>query len=538
MGLSSSIAMENKLLEFKNEINDKQMKIKDEITEPGNYSYCLNEREISYIEELKEIKDLDIVTEKEEDNIYPLFRKIELDITIKECIIKEYLVFYIPKNYSKYSLIYQGKPPFEYIKEFIEKTNPDKYPKYAKINNSSKAIKKFECKQKSIVQYASYISNFEFEISESDKETNLITLEAGYKIDLYNKYGLYELRFDFTGDEEPLKKSSFSFFFDDNYLACHLDKPDFDEISKNELYSFNREVMHLTLKNKGIKINIEDELSPELLSKFSPEEIKQINFSLNTIEYYYDQRHLIYHKVIHNIKDKKDYIKIYYVVFYPHIPSDDRINTEDSPCTSQEPIIINRFTINNLLINKKKEYVNEDGPDEEKGENEENGEAEENEENEEGIEMDEGGYYISEPDKIGFYLRDREIWALYEFECESNENLDYFQLQCNNFGNVVNVIYGSSYKYEIILNGHSIKFSNPDLEYSVENGKIILEGYIDGNKDNFDEKKLVELAKKYDKESYINEDYKNYCVDGKLYFWAELRLKEFLPEKMKLVENN
>ena len=88
------------------------------------------------------------------------------------------------------------------------------------------------------------------------------------------------------------------------------------------------------------------------------------------------------------------------------------------------------------------------------------------------------------------------------------------------------------------MNGHSIKFSNPDLEYTAENGKIILEGYIDGNKDNFDEKKLVELAKKYDKESYINEDYKNYNVEGKLYFWADLRLKEFLPEKMKLVENN
>ena len=64
MGLSSSIAINNKPLEFKNEINDKQMKIKDEITEPGNYSYCLNEREISYIEELKEKKDQDIKMEQ------------------------------------------------------------------------------------------------------------------------------------------------------------------------------------------------------------------------------------------------------------------------------------------------------------------------------------------------------------------------------------------------------------------------------------------------------------------------------------------
>ena len=523
MGLSSSIGINKKPLEYKNEINNKQMKIKDEITEPGNYSYCLNKREISYIEELKETKDLEIVTEKEEDNFNPIFRKIELDLRIEECIIKEYLVFYIPKNYRKDSLIYQGRSPFDYIKDFIEKTNPDKYPKYAKINNSSKAIKKFECKQRPIVQFPSYISNFEIEISESDKEKNLITLEAGYKIELYNKYGIYYLRFDCRGDKEPINKSSFSYFFDNNYLPCHIYKELFDTISKNKLYSFNRDSISLTLKNKGIKINIEDELNPVFLSKFSPEEIKQINFSLNTIEYYYGQRHLIYQKVIHNIKDKKDYIKIYYIVFNPHIPSGDWAAAYCSPCTAQEPIIIKRFTINNVLVEKEKENVNEDEP---------------NEENKEGIEIH-GGYYISEPDKIDFYVWDQEIWALYEFDCESNENLDYLQLQCNTFGNVDEyTIYGSSYKYEIILNGHSIKFSNPDLEYTVENDKIILEGYIDGNKDNFDEKKLVELAKKYDKEWYIEEYWKNKSLEDKIKFWAKLRLNESLPEKMQLVENN
>ena len=68
--------------------------------------------------------------------------------------------------------------------------------------------------------------------------------------------------------------------------------------------------------------------------------------------------------------------------------------------------------------------------------------------------------------------------------------MNYFQFNCNQLGGVdKNVIYGASYKYEIILNGHSIKFSNPDLEYSVENGKIILEGYIDGNKDITDEER-------------------------------------------------
>ena len=164
---------------------------------------------------MKEKKDQDIKngTVKGGDNFYPLFKKIDLDLKTKEIIIKEYLVFYIPGNYSKSTLIYRGIPPIEYIKKFIRKDYPNKYPKYAKINNSSKAIKKFECNQKPEVQYISYISNLEFEISEIDKEKNLITIEAGYKIVLDDKYGLYDLRFNCEDEEETFNKSSFSFIF-------------------------------------------------------------------------------------------------------------------------------------------------------------------------------------------------------------------------------------------------------------------------------------------------------------------------------------
>ena len=515
-----------------NEKSNKPKEFKDETTGPNNYSYCFKEREISYIEELKEKKDQDIKngTVKGGDNFYPLFKKIDLDLKTKETIIKEYLVFYIPSNYSKSTLIYKGTPPIDYIAQWIEKVNPNKYPKYAKINNSSKAIKKFECKQKPGYQYASYYSIFEFEISESDKEKNLITLEAGYKIELYNIYGLYHLNFDCSREEDPLNKSSFSITFDDNYMACRIYKDYFDEISKNKLYSFNKEDISITLKDKRIKMNIEDEIHEDYLSIFSPDEIKQINFSLNTIEYDYQFRHLIYHKVIHNIKDNKDYIKIYYVVFYPHASCSC---SGSSPGSGPQPIIIKRFTINNLLVKKRKKYYDGYGDqDEENNEDENVGEDEPDEANEEGIEMYDNGYYLSDENKIGFYVMSDEIWAIYEFDCESNEKLDYFQLNCNSFGGVDEyTIYGSSYKYEIILNSHSIKFSNPDFKYSVINGKIILEGFVDGNEDNFDEKKFAELAKKYNRERYIDEESQKY----KMKHWAELRLNEFIPEKMKLV---
>ena len=81
------------------------------------------------------------------------------------------------------------------------------------------------------------------------------------------------------------------------------------------------------------------------------------------------------------------------------------------------------------------------------------------------------------------------------------------------------------------MNGHTIKFLNQDFKYSVKDDKIILEGYIDGNKDNFDEKKFVELAKKYNGEGYLEEK----SMENKVKYWAELRLNEFIPEKMKLV---
>ena len=175
-----------------------------------------------------------------------MFEKIELDLTTKENIIKEYLVFYIPSNYSKSTLIYKGTPPIDYIAEFIVKTNPNKYLKYARINNSPKSIKKFECK-KPRFEYYRYNSIFEFEISESDKEKNLITLEAGYKIELYDRCGLYNLRYFWGRD------TSFSLIFDNNYMICHINKDNFDEISENKLYSFNKEnkITSLTLKDKN-----------------------------------------------------------------------------------------------------------------------------------------------------------------------------------------------------------------------------------------------------------------------------------------------
>ena len=77
MGLSSSNEIKHKSKDFKDEIKNEPVEIKDEITESGNYSYCFKEREISYIEELKEKKDQDIKngTEKGGDNFFFCLKK-------------------------------------------------------------------------------------------------------------------------------------------------------------------------------------------------------------------------------------------------------------------------------------------------------------------------------------------------------------------------------------------------------------------------------------------------------------------------------
>ena len=129
-------------------------------------------------------------------------------------------------------------------------------------------------------------------------------------------------------------------------MICHPDNYKFNEISKYKLFAFNKKNTSLTLKDKRIKLKIENELDEELLSNFSKEEINQINISLNTIEYHYGFRHLIYQKVVHNIKeDNRDYIKIYDIVFYPH-PSDSCSQCL-FPSEQTQAVIIKRFKINN-----------------------------------------------------------------------------------------------------------------------------------------------------------------------------------------------
>lgn len=360
--------------------------IPNELKESPHY---FRQEELSHINEQKEKLDDEIKkgTKKGEDHIYPIYSKIDLDFTKRNIILKEFIVFYIPNNYSKNTAVYNELPPIQGISEYIEKTDFENNKHYCKINGSSKGIKNFKCMSPE-KKYDKFKRQVEFEIDIKDKEKNLIILEIGYKIKLYNKLGLYDLFF-YCSEDNTLNLCSFSFMVDDNYMICHPDNYKFNEISKYKLFAFNKENASLTLKYKRIKLKIENELDEELLSNFSKEEINQINISLNTIEYHYGFRHLIYQKVVHNIKeDNRDYIKIYDIVFYPH-PSDSCSQCL-FPSEQTQAVIIKRFKINNLLVPKKKKSDEDDNYDENFEESEFEVDL-----NKEGYKLYDKGYYIS-----------------------------------------------------------------------------------------------------------------------------------------------
>ena len=499
-----------------------------------NDSYTLEEslkvfrqEEISFINDEKEklIEEIKNGIEEGGDFLYPIYRKLDLDLTQKFFKLKEYLVFFIPSDFSKTSKIYDAFPPINKFRDEIDFNDLKRNRHYCKINGNPKKVKSFECMQEpENYDYDNYIRKVEFEISPKDIENNLIIMETGYNIKLYNEVGLYHLNFSYSGEYPPF--CTFSLTLDDNYIICHPYKKHFQEISKYKAYSFKPEYLSIAFKDKRIKINIEKVLDKNLLSNFSPEEIKQINISLNEIVYNYNFRHLVYQKVVHDIKkDNRDYIKIYDIVYYPH-PEGSSSDCTSTPMEYPEPIIVKRFKVNNLLVPKKAKY---EGHDED-----ENIEVSyfEEDPNEEGYEPYEGGYYLSSHNLLEFYTNFSGSFALFEFDCVSNERLDYLQFDCSSIGSVdIKIVHGASYKYEVILNGHNVKFSIENLNYSVKNGRIIFQGMIDGNEENYDKKKYDELARKHKLESYINYEEE----DARMERWAELRYKECIPNTMKLV---
>ena len=316
-------------------------------------------------------------------------------------------------------------------------------------------------------------------------------------------------------NEETNNLISISFIINDNFFISKSDKKSFTHISKSKLFSFKTEELQIIMRDKRVKLNIKNELSEKLLSKFSNEEIEQINFSLNEMEIEFGTDNLIYHKIIHNIKNRKDFIKMYYIVFFPYLGRSFHDAQEDE-FDEELPIIIKKFTINNKLV-KNAEHNSENYDDENNSE-------------------DHGkkvyGDYTSNTRKLKFDYRYSGIFQLFELDCESNENLKDFQLNCSSFVTPLYFKYKSSFKYEIILNGNSIKFSNKYFQYKIINDKIIIKGYLDCCEDNYDNQKYMEMAKRSNRKDY----YMNLSKDERAGNYMWLRKEDLIPDKMNLIK--
>ena len=260
-----------------------------EIELPKEFDYCFSPYELSHIKELKTPEKLEDIKKarkegniKERDeNIFPLFRKVDINFTKKNTEFKEYLVLYLNDNFNKEIVEYDYIPTFSLL-NCIEKTEVQKYIKYAKVNNDSRAIISLEAKNDTEIEGNPIKIYLKFKIPQNYKEKGLITLEMGYNIKfIYDNYGFLYIEIYYENDE--LKKGTLSLSVDDSYKLCDDFIGDGMKIWEDKVYAFDQEQFNVFLRNKENKINVEKELDKQLLSIFSGDEINQINKSLNML---------------------------------------------------------------------------------------------------------------------------------------------------------------------------------------------------------------------------------------------------------------
>ena len=484
-------------------------------TELRNFFSNFKEEEINLIEKEKAKKEENIKNgvEEEKEKLKPIYQKVEFNfINEVKIMIKNYLVLYLPENYKQFNSLHYPKN-YNYTLEFFSskklfKANL-KCIGYEELISGPFEYGYFTTCQL-VEEGEEIVSDIEFVVSKRNLEKKLIIIDYEDDLNIKNYYGFYD--FFIYGGASPM---SVSFFINENFKIIS-GKDNLTTITESELFSFNENKIRLILKNISIKINIKNELGEKLLSKFSEEEIKQINFSLNTMNIKFGEDNLIYHKAVHNIKNEKNFMKLYYVVFTPK--SDEKVGVESSDeDEEQKPIIIKKFTINNILVknNEQKSYDDND------------------EKNSEDNYGNVYGYYISNSTQTLFRYSFSGTFAILELDCESNENVDFFKIDCSNFIDNLNFMYGSSFKYEIILNGNnSIKFSNKNFKYKITNDKISFEGYLDACKNNYDEKKYFELAKNSEHSSFYLKGNK----EDRPRYWISLRAEELIPDRMEFIK--
>ena len=386
-----------------------------------NYFKNFDEEEISLIMERKKLVEADI-------NFVFLYSKFIVDYTIKElnktnsALCKEYLVCYVNPNYTG-DFGYQS----QLIGFCLDKVS---------LNFCSIQEKKVPTQMRNIGKIVSVL-----QIEDSYKDDiikDIMVFEFEFNITQFKKYGMRVI--DIYYEEKPMTGSILIKYNKNSFSIKST--VDADDDSKNKFYIYNKDKFCLVLIDKNNDLSIKkdnNKIGKLIYDKFSTDEIKQINKSLNNMFIKPYEKNIIYEKMTHNLKNNKDCVKGYILIFYPSFDKNYFDLCEGIDKTPDKvDFMVNELKVNDeLLINIKKIEGKITKPE---------------------------NYYESTINAHKYNIRIEEDFILFEFELEGipiEEDKDEIQYSLDAkyiFNFFLNC--DTAYKFEIILNKHEVYFKD------------------------------------------------------------------------------
>lgn len=425
-GSTKIVENENKTIDI---IEKEEKKSKKESKPKKSYNFDkhtldyfkdFDNEEISLILERKQLVNL-------ENNFVFLYSKFKVDYTDKNisetnsAICKEYLVCYVKPGYTG-DFSYQS----QLIGFYLDKVSLN----YCSIQN-----KKIPAEMKNTENIISFL-----QIEESYKDEtfkDIMVFEFEFIITQLKMYGMRVI--DISYNEKPMT-SSMLIQYDKNKFNIKSNVES-NENSKNKFYLFNEDKFCIVLidKKNDLSIKKESNIGKLIYDKFSSDEIKQINNSLNEMYIKPFEKNIIYEKITHNLKENKDYIKGFILIFNPSFKKNFFYLCEGVDKTPDNvDFIVKELKVNDeLLINMANLEENSKKPE---------------------------NYYESTNCSHKYNIEIKEDFILFEFELEGialEEDKDEVKYSLD-VRNILNFYldYNTSYKFEIILNNHEVFFND------------------------------------------------------------------------------
>ena len=146
---------------------------------------------------------------------------------------------------------------------------------------------------------------------KSNLKDDIIVFEFTYHLKQIKNYGMRLIKIVYNDDKLTC---SMNIKYDENIFSIKSENDSSSSYKRNEFYIFNKNNFCLSLidKNNIISLNGKDNKFNE---KLKQEEIQEINNSLKSMNI--KPLELIYEKIIHELHEKKDYIKGYLLILQP-----------------------------------------------------------------------------------------------------------------------------------------------------------------------------------------------------------------------------